>query len=77
VGEVFGGHDLGGVDGHRHGDAAAHEVNDFCTTSKKAMAALGDRFDPREFHAEVLKDGAVPLGVLEAKIDRWIASKKG
>ncbi|RZA35708.1 MAG: DUF885 family protein, partial [Lysobacteraceae bacterium] len=43
----------------------------------KAEKALGDKFDIREFHAEVLKDGSVPLDVLEAKIDRWIASKKG
>src|SRR4249919_864477 len=43
----------------------------------KARAALGDGFDPREFHAEVLKDGPVPLSVLEDKIDRWIATKKG
>ena len=42
---------------------------------KKAKAQLGDRFDPREFHAQVLKDGAVPLQVLEAKIDRWLAEK--
>jgi uncharacterized protein (DUF885 family) len=26
----------------------------------------------REFHARVLEDGALPLDVLEAKIDRWI-----
>ncbi|MFT3763094.1 MAG: DUF885 family protein [Pseudoxanthomonas sp.] len=42
----------------------------------KAEKALGDKFDIREFHAEVLKDGAVPLGVLEEKIDRWIEAKK-
>ncbi|HVI57561.1 MAG TPA: DUF885 family protein [Luteimonas sp.] len=43
---------------------------------KKAKAQLGDRFDPREFHAQILKDGAVPLDVLEAKIDRWLAEKQ-
>lgn len=43
---------------------------------KRAQAQLGDKFDPREFHAEVLKDGSLPLSVLEAKIDRWIAAKK-
>ena len=43
---------------------------------QRAREALGAKFDVREFHAEVLKDGAVPLSVLEAKIDRWIASKK-
>jgi len=42
----------------------------------RAENALGPKFDVREFHAEVLKDGAVPLDVLEAKVDRWIAAKK-
>ncbi|KQO02345.1 MULTISPECIES: DUF885 domain-containing protein [Stenotrophomonas] len=43
---------------------------------EKAQAALGEGFDPREFHNEVLKDGSMPLDILEAKIDRWIAGKK-
>jgi len=42
----------------------------------KAKAALGSRFDIREFHAQVLATGALPLSILEAKIDRWIAAKK-
>jgi uncharacterized protein (DUF885 family) len=43
---------------------------------KKAQAQLGDKFDPREFHAEILKDGALPLSVLEDKVDRWLATKQ-
>jgi uncharacterized protein (DUF885 family) len=43
---------------------------------RRAQTALGAKFDPREFHAEILKDGSVPLAVLEAKVDRWIASKR-
>jgi uncharacterized protein (DUF885 family) len=42
----------------------------------KAKAELGPKFDIREFHAQVLGSGALPLTILEAKIDRWIAAKK-
>jgi len=42
----------------------------------KAKAALGDKFDIRDFHAQVLGSGALPLTVLEEKIDSWIAAKK-
>jgi len=42
----------------------------------KAKAALGPKFDIREFHAQVLDSGALPMAILEAKIDRWIASKR-
>jgi uncharacterized protein (DUF885 family) len=41
----------------------------------KAKAALGPKFDIREFHDQVLDTGALPLTVLEEKIDRWISSK--
>jgi uncharacterized protein (DUF885 family) len=42
----------------------------------KAEAALGKRFDVRDFHSQVLRDGALPLSVLQAKIDRWVSSQK-
>ncbi len=43
---------------------------------KKAEAELGDKFDVRAFHEQVLDSGALPLGVLEAKVDRWIRATK-
>lgn len=42
---------------------------------KKAEAALGNDFDIKEFHAQVLGTGALPMPVLEKKIDDWIASR--
>jgi uncharacterized protein (DUF885 family) len=44
---------------------------------KKAEAELGPRFDIREFHAQILNSGALPLTILEQKIEAWIAAKKG
>lgn len=40
----------------------------------KAETALGPKFDIKAFHAQVLMTGALPMAVLEAKIDRWIAN---
>jgi uncharacterized protein (DUF885 family) len=42
----------------------------------KAQRELGPRFDPREFHGQVLMTGALPMPVLEQKIEDWIAAKK-
>jgi uncharacterized protein (DUF885 family) len=42
----------------------------------KAQAQLGASFDVREFHSQILRDGAVPMNVLTAKIDRWIEAKR-
>ena len=42
----------------------------------KAQAALRDRFDIKGFHDTVLGGGAMPLEILERRVDEWIASRK-
>jgi len=42
----------------------------------KSKKALGAHFDIRDFHDVVLKNGAVPLPVLEGLVDDYIAAKK-
>jgi uncharacterized protein (DUF885 family) len=60
------------------GQALAYKIGQLKIVElrKRAEKALGPKFSIAEFHDEVLKDGAVPLEVLEAKIDRWIAAKR-
>ena len=38
----------------------------------KAAEKLGDKFDVKKFHTQILIDGSLPMPILEAKIDRWI-----
>jgi uncharacterized protein (DUF885 family) len=38
----------------------------------RTQQALGGRFDIREFHSEILKDGAMPLDILDAKMNLWM-----
>ena len=61
------------------GQALAYKIGELKIQElrKRATAALGDKFDIKAFHAEVLQDGSVPLAILETKIDRWIAAQKG
>ena len=43
----------------------------------RAQEALGEKFDVKKFHTQILIDGALPMPILEAKIDRWIEQEKG
>ncbi len=45
------------------------------TLRAKAEKALGDRFDVRAFHDQILGMGALPLSVLETETDAWIAAQ--
>jgi uncharacterized protein (DUF885 family) len=42
----------------------------------KAQKELGTKFDIRAFHDEVIDSGALPLDVLEQRVDAWIATQK-
>jgi len=44
---------------------------------QRAQVALGDKYDIRSFHDEILNGGALPLDVLEARVTAWIAAQKG
>jgi len=61
------------------GQALAYKVGQITISNCKAraMQALGPKFDPKAFHAQVLNTGSLPMTVLEKKIDAWIASQKG
>ncbi len=43
----------------------------------RAQEQLGDRFDIRAFHDVILGGGALPLGILEQRVDQWIAELGG
>lgn len=43
---------------------------------RKAEAELGDRFDIKGFHDTVLDGGALPLTLLDRRVDQWIASRR-
>ncbi|HEX2202319.1 MAG TPA: DUF885 domain-containing protein [Longimicrobium sp.] len=60
------------------GQGLAYKVGEMKITElrRRAEARLGPAFDIKAFHRAVLEDGALPLDVLDAKIDRWIAARR-
>ncbi|UTW45832.1 DUF885 domain-containing protein [bacterium SCSIO 12696] len=60
------------------GQATAYMIGKLKIMELRAWAReqLGEQFDIRGFHDEVLKDGPVPLNVLEEKIKRWVGAQK-
>lgn len=59
------------------GQACAYKVGQLkiLELRDKAKAALGPRFNLKDFHAVVLENGGVPLTILEQLVDEWIAKQ--
>ncbi len=62
--------DPGQALGYKLGQLKIKELRDYATRE------LGDRFDLRAFHDEVLREGGLPLDLLDARLRSWVAARK-
>jgi uncharacterized protein (DUF885 family) len=60
------------------GQALSYKIGELKIQELKAHAQkeLGTRYSDRDFHDEILKDGALPLSILDAKIREWVERRK-
>ena len=60
------------------GQATAYKTGQLAILKirENAEAALGDKFDIREFHEALLTNGAMPLSTLEAFMNNWVEAQK-
>lgn len=61
------------------GQACSYKIGElkFHELRARAAEALGDRFDIRDYHHQLLDTGALPMAIVEAKIDNWITQGGG
>jgi uncharacterized protein (DUF885 family) len=59
------------------GQALAYKIGQLKIRELRNIAEerVGDAFDVKAFHLEILKDGPMPLSMLESKVDRWVDSQ--
>ncbi len=60
------------------GQALAYKIGErsILDLKERAKSVLGEKFDLKRFHDAILTDGAMPLSILDAKVERWIADEK-
>lgn len=59
------------------GQAVSYKIGELSILAmrKKAQEKMGDKFDIRDFHDEMLREGCLPLVIMEKHMDRWMSNR--